>query len=302
MILTNQIFLKLAEKFSANSINIWSRTLKAIGMSEVSQDTLKGHIKELIEAIKAKNYKSNKPYINALRNCYLCVDYDEDELKYLLSEWELACDTSDKSRKQDKDKQREEHTGFDIRWDDIQEEHEKIEARTGKNVYIHSDAIDWLVSALYSDEDFGIKRCIDIINLKRENIVDNKIVFKSQKNKFVYESKTLSNRILEPLKFVLDNTTSEYIITNNKRQKISSESMTYKLNKLFGCSCQYLRRLWASYHYAIQPTAQQLIRQAYELNHSIDTHLNDYVLAYDKRDYKVLGVYRFKKVHSYVRC
>ena len=299
MIIENKIFLKLAEKFSSNSIKTWSRTLKSIGMLKVCEETLKGHIKSLIDTIKEKNCKSNKPYINAFRNCYLCCEYDKKEMDYLVSEWEESCNTADKERKQDKDKQREEHTGFDIKWSDIKNIHKVVDSKTSKSVYIHSEVMEWLITSLYSDDTFGVKRCIDIVNLKRENIINNKIIFTSQKNKFKYESKPLSNHILEPLNYVLMNTTSKYIITNNKRLKITADVLTKRLNKIFGHSSQYLRRLWASYHYSKQPTAQELINQAYELTHSIDTHLNDYVLAYDEDDYEILGIYTFIEISKF---
>ncbi len=305
MNISNLIFLKLAEKYKESSIKSFSYCLKTINCYPVTEKNLKGKIKGLCKTIEQKDLKNKKCYYNALYQCYSRCNYNEAELTYLKDHLGRSQIKSDEIRHKKKIEEREENfEGFTTTWTDLLIIKFKL-----RNIYykskLHSDLMNWLLVAFYTDEEFGPKRQSDIITLKKENFDKNCLHFKTIKNQFVYHSKAaLSKDILEPIKLAIKKSPCEYILTNKKYKPLSSQHATIKIKNLLSVSSQYLRRLWASRHYSYHPRPNKLLEQAYELNHNITMHLTDYIAHYDNSDddrYIVIKTMKFKKVINYQR-
>jgi hypothetical protein len=283
-----------------STVNTYMRQLKCLGLSNINEQTLKGNIKNIVDTFMTKGYSTPKVYINALLNVYQVSDYDADELEYLKSEFNRICEVSDKTRQTKKEQS---NTVFSFDWDDLQRTYQHWEDTYNETPTLHN-LTNWFIIALISDEEFGVKRSVDIINLTKANIKDDTIAFKAQKNKFVYQSLSLSQHILKPMHLLMIQNRKQTLILTPGGVKYNTNNFLFRLKEVLrsDINSQYLRRLWASYHYSKHPTAKQLLRQAYELNHSIDIHLSDYVSEYETGKIKFIREYRFKKRTTWIRC
>jgi hypothetical protein len=264
-----------------------------IGVTQYTQENFKGKIKQYIEAIEKGNYKNNKIYFNVLKVFYSCCEYDKEEMKILDNKYKNACVKCDNERQETKTNEDTEH--FKICYWELQAMRD-LHKKTYKTYGLFSDLINWLISALYCDENFGPKRPIDIINLRRENIdiKNRKIMFTAVKNNFKYESEPLSDEIWEPLKIVYDKNYKSYLLLSSTLNKFSVETFNYRFKKYvfksLNINPQICRRLYASYHWS-EATPKQLLKQAYELNHTIGVHIESYISPY--KDYKFIKTVKF---------
>jgi hypothetical protein len=294
----------LLETKKQSSINVMQRSVKCIGLTSIFEETLKGNIKIYLHTLEGRNLKNKKIYVNALLNFYKCVNYDPTEMEFLTKYFTQQCSTTDRKRKEAKERSDETHW-FRYNWDDLQETYQmwKRSYENSKSLFhLHN----WLIVALYSDQSFGAKRPIDICNLKRSHIKGDRICFTAQKNNFNYESQPLSEHILEPLREVLKQTKGEALIVNTNSGRAHTPDTFYKRFKVAigddDINAQKIRRLWASYKYSHHPSARELLRHSYELNHNPTTHLEDYVMPY--KTMRLISTHKYRKVTStkYVRC
>lgn len=298
--LSQSILNKLLETKKATTIETYKRQLKCLGLKEINESTLKGTVKGIVDEFMKKGYSTPKVYINALLKVYQVSEHDKEELLYLKQEFKRICDESDDERRQKK--QEKQADGFEFTWGDVKECYEKM-----KKIYNEKPTLynltNWFISAIYSDDSFGVKRTIDIINLTKSNINKDVIEFTANKNNFHYKSLPLSSHILTPLLLLMSKNQKETLILTKSGLKYSTNNFLHRLHEIFGSNIdsQYLRRLWASYHYSKNPTAKDLLRQAYELNHSIEMHLTDYVSEYTTDEIIWGEKHRFKKVIVYKR-
>jgi hypothetical protein len=151
-----------------SSISVMQRSAKCIGLTEINEQSLKGNIQKYLDTLEQSNLKNKKIYVNALRNFYLCVDYDKEEMEYLNTYFTEQCKTTDAERKETKEKMSEIHV-FHHTMRDIREIREMWKRSYLDTKRPHQLA-HWLIIALYCDEDFGAKRPVDICNLQRSNI------------------------------------------------------------------------------------------------------------------------------------
>jgi hypothetical protein len=299
--LSHTIEQRLLANRKATTIYTYKRQLKCLGLSDINEQTLKGNIKTLIDTFMTKNYSTPKVYINALLNVYQVSEHDEDELNYLKSQFENICKSSDAKRQIKKEEQQEEL--FTFTWHDLQSTYKHWEETYNSNPTLYN-LTNWFIISLLSDEQFGIKRSVDIINLSKANINDDSISFTAQKNNFKYQSQPLSEHILRPLKLLMIQNKKQTLILTSSGIKYNTNNFLHRLKEVLrdNVNSQYLRRLWASYQYSKHPSPKELMRQAYELNHSIEMHLSDYVSEYNTADYKVLKVCKFKKQTIWVKA
>ena len=293
-----KIEAKLLQTKKPSTIMTYTKQLKCLGLSSVDESNLKGHIQQYIDTLESKGYKNSKCYVNALLRTYECVDYDTDEINLLKHQYENHCNTSDAKRQQKKD----DFDYFFLSWRDLQHRYEYW-----RNMCKHYPTRDnytcWLLCALYSDEHFGAKRSIDIVNLTRNSIKGNCIEFTACKNNFQYKSQPLSNHILEPLNFVLNSHSKQTVLLTPSGCKFSTDYFRKRFRLVMGedgVNTQYIRQLWASWKYSKRPSAKELMNHCYELNHSADKHLSDYVQEY--RTIKVIKTLKFKRPIRWVRC
>jgi hypothetical protein len=290
----------LASK-KVSTVEIYKRQLKCMGLTEITEYNLNGKIKKIVDDFMKMEYKNPKAYINALLNVYQLCNYEPDELEYLKNEFTdicKICDTQRMNNTETTDKK-----DFTCNWNEIQLKYLKAKEKY-ENKPNQYNLISWFIASLYSDDNFGVKRTIDIINLKKSNIVENKIFLVTEKNKFNYESKELSERILTPLNKIIENidNNNSYLITTTNNRKYTTNNFLYRLKEIFGnVDSQMLRRLWASYQYSKHPAPKELLRHAYELNHSIEIHLNDYVTEYNEDIINWGDSYKFRKITKWVR-
>ena len=287
---------------------MFKRQLRCLGLTDISEATLKGNIASILNEEILSQYSNPKIYVNALLNCYKCVKYDEDEMSYLKQQFEKYAIKSDTQRKQKK-QESDVIDYFYYDWGDLQECCQKWKAEYHR-FKTHSALVNWCLIALYSDEEFGAKRPIDICHLSKHSIKDNKIHFTAKKNGFKYESHPLSEHILEPLTLLLEKNSlvnSPNLLITQKFFKFTPENLHHRLKQVLGredVNFQYLRRLWASYKYNRHPSAKELLNQRYELNHEANTHLTDYVQDY--KTFVIVKTIRFKKViyttTKWIRC
>ena len=282
-----------------STVNTYMRQLKCLGLTDIDEHSLRGNIKSIVDTFMAKRYSTPKVYINALLNVYQVSQYDKEELDYLKSEFNKICDTSDKERQSKKEQS---NTVLSFDWEDLQRIYKHWEDTYNENPTLHN-LTNWFIIALLSDEQFGVKRSIDIINLTKANIIDNTITFKAQKNNFAYQSLPLSQHILKPMHLLMIKNFKQTLILTSSGIRYTTNNFLHRLKEVLqgDVNSQYIRRLWASYTYSKHPTAKQLLRQAYELNHSIDVHLSDYVSEY-KTKIKFIRTYRFKRQTTWTRC
>lgn len=240
--------------------------------------------------------------MNAVLNCYKHCDYEEQEMEMLKEKFDSYATKSDTERKKQKEQTRElDYFFFD--WDDLQERYQHWKQEYNQ-FGCRNALINWVLSALISDEDFGCKRPSDICNLSHYSIKDTKISFTTEKNKFKYESRPLSQHILEPLTEKNKSLGYTYVLTTAKFTKFTPENLLHRLKKVLGrtdVNFHSLRRLWASYKYSQHPKPQEFCRQIYELTHEANTHTNDYLLDY-RTDVFSDKVYYFKKTTKWVKC
>lgn len=283
-----------------SSINTYLRQLKCLGLSEVTLASLKGNIANILNPDTLNKYANSKIYVNALLNVYKCVDYDEEEMSFLKAQFDSYATKSDNHRKQKKEESQA--IGyFHFDWEDLQDCYEYWQEQYASD-HTTKSLTNWFITALYSDEQFGAKRPVDICNLRREHIIDNKIVFTSQKNQFKYESLPLSKHILEPLTELLLRNKKQTLILTPNSTKYAPDNFYRRLKQVLrtdDANAQYLRRLWASYKYDQKPSISELRRQAYELTHEIGTHCNDYVQDY--RVFQIIKTMTFRKTTKYIR-
>lgn len=297
--LSKSIEAKLLVSFKPSTINCYKKQLTCMTLNDVTETNLKGTIKGLINKFMTTGYSNKKAYINALRNIYKCSDYDEKELDYLNSEFERICKISDGERSEKKENTQE---IFHFSWSDLQDSYNTCESKYNQTGTLY-DLTNWFISSLISDEQFGVKRIVDMINLTKNNIQENRIVFTAQKNGFEYESLPLSEHILKPLRLLMIANKKQTLILSKKEVKYTSTNFLYRLREVVGnnnVDSQYLRRLWASYLYSLHPTPKQLIRHAYELNHKMDVHMNDYVTEYIEDEIEIIKVCRFIKLTKWI--
>ena len=85
-----------------SSIAVFKRQLRCLGLTDISEATLKGNIASILNEEILSQYSNPKIYVNALLNCYKCVKYDEDEMSYLKQQFEkyaIKSDTHNENRK-----------------------------------------------------------------------------------------------------------------------------------------------------------------------------------------------------------
>lgn len=289
------ILTQLLETKRESTVNTYKRQLKCLGLDFIDENTLKGNIKEIVTNFMKKRYSTPKVYINALLNVYKVSNYDKEELNYLEEEFKGVCKTSDNTRENKKSEQQAEE--FILTWDDLQNKYKEHEEIYYNNPTIYN-LTNWFICSLYTDSQFGPKRSIDIINLTKYNFNNNKISFTAQKNNFQYESLSLSNHILKPLILLINENKKQTLILTSKGIKYDTNNFLHRLKEIFGVkiTCQMLRRIYASYMYSKHPTPKELLRQAYELNHSIEMHLTDYVSEYNPEKIIFGKIYKFKKI------
>jgi hypothetical protein len=299
--LSHTIEQRLLAIRKATTVYTYKRQLKCLGISEITEQSLKGNIKSLVDKFMTKNYSTPKVYINALLNVYQVCEFDEEELKYLKSQFDNICKSSDEMRQIKKEQQQSDL--FTFTWDDLQRLYKHWEEIYNSNPTPYN-LTNWFIISLLSDEQYGIKRTIDLINLSKANIKNNTICFTAQKNNFKYESLQLSAHIMRPLTLLMIQNKKQTLILTSSGMRYTTNNFLHRLKEVLqsNVNSQYLRRLWASYQYSKHPTPKELIRQAYELNHDISTHLSDYVSEYNTADYKVLKVYKFKKQTTWVKA
>lgn len=298
--LDNNIEEELLKTKKKSTVETYKRQLKCFGLSSISKDNLRGNIKLLVDGLIIKNYVNSKIYINALLNVYKYSNYDVDELEMLKNIYIEECFKSDIERKENK----AENNEINYSWNEVQRIYLKCREKYFLNPS-HYNLTNWLIASLYSDESFGIKRTIDIINLKKKNIVNDEICFIAEKNKFSYESGKLSKRILKPLTLILKKIIddNDFLILTINNAPYTTNNFLKRLKDIFGeVNSQEMRKLWASYKYSQHPDPKELLRHAYELNHDIKTHLSDYVMKYDIEKIIWIEKIKFKKHISYVRC
>ena len=290
----------LLAKRKETTVNTYMRQLKCLGLSDINEQTLIGNIKNIVDTFMTKGYSTPKVYINALLNVYQVSEYDNEELEYLKTEFNKICEISDVNRQVKKEQSSD---AFSFDWVDLQTTYEHWEDTYNNNPTLHN-LTNWFITALLSDEEFGVKRTIDIINLRKSNINGNTICFKAQKNNFKYQSMQLSEHILKPMRLLMIHNNMQTLILTPSGTRYNTNNFLHRLKEVTrsDVNSQYLRRLWASYTYSKHPTAKQLLRQAYEMNHDISTHLKDYVSEYASNEVKVIGTYRFKRQSAWVRC
>jgi len=297
--LSSSILSQLLETKKESTINTFKRQLKCLGLNVIDENTLKGNIKTTIDEFMKKGYSTPKVYINALLNVYKVSNYDETEMKYLEKEFQRICISSDKEREIRKDEQQSE--AFDVTWEDLQDKYKEHELKYMNNPSLYN-LTNWFICSLYSDDQFGAKRSIDIINLTKSNVKENIISFKAQKNNFIFESLPLSNHILKPLQLLMSKNDKQTLILTKKGMKYDTNNFLHRLKEVFGVDSQYMRRLWASYQYSKHPSPKELLRQAYELNHTIEIHLSDYVGDYKTKEKITFGEkYKFRKTTIWER-
>ena len=116
--LAKSIETKLLLSFKPSTVHCYKKQLTCMNLKDVTENSLKGNIKQIIDSFMMQNYSNKKAYINALRNIYKCSNYDNEELKYLNSEFEGICKISDDARIEKKNNNPE---VFTYSWGDLQD-------------------------------------------------------------------------------------------------------------------------------------------------------------------------------------
>ena len=296
-----QSILAKLSHMKQSTINVRGRQLKMLGFSSIDENTLKGKIENAIETIESRNLANKKVYYHALLTVYKVSNHDNKELEYLEEKTLEAGKTTDKEREIKKENKYNE--SFNITWEQLKNTYYKLEKQCEEYPQNYNLARQWLLCALYSDNEFGPKRPVDIVNLKWDSIKENKINFTAIKNGFEYTSKPLSEYIFKPLIHIKKFNKGKHVFTSDKGLKYEVDSLNKTvLKKMLNTTFQELRQLYASYMYSLKPSPKELMRHAYELNHSLIVHIEDYVREYneDYHEIQVLGKYRFKKITKYI--
>jgi hypothetical protein len=281
MLLINK--LENSKNYKKSSINTYKSILKAIKLEDCTEKNLKGNIIDLCDRIEESKFKNAGVYYNIVLLLYKLCDYNEDEMTYLKDKCLKAIKKADNIRKNEKLNYDENR--FEYNLSDVQKVRNKLREKAvltkDKNDYI-----DLLISALYSDDKFGPKRAIDIMNLKWDNFdYKNRILkFTTIKNNFDYESKPLSDEIFNPLELLyhLRSKHQPYIILTKKNEKFERQNFGKRFKQIFEelpkLNFQNIRTLWASSSYKkSNGDIKAVVNHAYELNHNMSSHFSSYL-------------------------
>lgn len=273
--------LEATGKYKPNSIKSYKKNLKVLGLVDPLERDLKGNILNLIKKIKDGNYKNDKVYYNSLKLVYKLSNYDEIEMTILNKELEKANTKSDKERKEKKIEYNPERFKYNL--SDVQKIRDEMKEIFNKSRK-PEDLVNWLLASLYSDNEFGPKRMVDIMNLKWEHFDhDNKqIKFTSEKNGFKYTSKELSDDIFNPLEILFYlKLNKEYILTTKKNEPFGRQNIGKRFKQVFKdlpeLNGQNIRTLWASEKYSKSNKIKDVLEQAFELTHTIQAHYASYL-------------------------
>lgn len=304
MAISSDILDKLSQKYKTSSINVMKRQLKMVmGDVEVNYETLTGKIAHYCDHIEKMKYKNSKIYFQALFNVLSCINYDPYEYKLLESK--LCKHRKICGEKREEKKQNLERLDNNLLMDFVISKRKHWEEQCNKQPSNKVFALNWLIASFYSDFEFAPKRPSDLIGIKYEDIEKTRIIeYECSKTGGKYVSKPLSDNIWCAVTHSRKLTHSPYLFFNIKMDSMmDTDNLRKRLYVVFDdkVNVQYLRTLWASYKYSKTKHPKEYLNHSYELNHTITTHLNDYVGEYpETEEVVVINGNKFKRMTVYV--